>query len=161
LGRHAEALPLLRRSLELSHPKDSIVRKLFALIVQCHRHLSQPIEALTVCRRGLEVCPEDIELLFVEGVLLRERGDLAGAERSLLRLLDVRPAGHFASVDAGLQGYKARYNLGVVYHQQGRPEEAQAQWRAAVAERLDFCRAGWDWPRGTCGCAVGPNWRRS
>jgi hypothetical protein len=28
--------------------------------------------------------------------------------------------------------------LGVVYHQQGRPEEAQAQWRAAVAERPDF-----------------------
>jgi glycosyltransferase involved in cell wall biosynthesis/tetratricopeptide (TPR) repeat protein/predicted O-methyltransferase YrrM len=142
LGRHAEALPLLRRSLELSHPNDSIVRKLYALIVQCHRNLGQPNEALAVCRKGLGVCPEDVELLFVEGVLLRERGDLAGAERSLLRLLDARPAGHFASVDAGLQGYKARHNLGVVYHQQGRAEEAQAQWRAAVAERPDFL-PGW------------------
>jgi glycosyltransferase involved in cell wall biosynthesis/tetratricopeptide (TPR) repeat protein/predicted O-methyltransferase YrrM len=142
LGRYAEGLPLLRRSLELSHPNDSIVRKLYALIVQCHRNLGQPGEALAVCRKGLEVCPEDIELLFVEGVLLREHGDLAGAERSLRRLLDVRPAGHFASVDAGLQGYKARHNLGVVYHQQGRAEEALAQWRAAVAERLDFL-PGW------------------
>src|SRR5207249_5218569 len=32
LRRPTEALPLLRRSLELSHPSDSIVRKLFTLI---------------------------------------------------------------------------------------------------------------------------------
>src|SRR5262249_34673102 len=33
LGRQGEAIPLLRRSLERSHPTDSIVRKLYALIV--------------------------------------------------------------------------------------------------------------------------------
>jgi hypothetical protein len=48
---------------------------------------------------------------------LPAHGPVPGAERALLRLLDVRSAGHFASVDAGLQGYKAHHNLGVVYHQ--------------------------------------------
>jgi tetratricopeptide (TPR) repeat protein len=138
LGRHAEALPLLQRSLELSHPHDSIVRKLYALLVQSHRSLGQPDEALAICHRGLEVCPGDTELLFVEGVLRRERGDLVGAEACLLQVLEAPPAAHFASVDAGLRGYKARHNLAVVYHQQGRPQEAEQQWRAAVAERPDF-----------------------
>ncbi len=46
LGRHAEALPLLRRSLEKSHPRDSIVRKLYALIAGCQRQLGHTAEAL-------------------------------------------------------------------------------------------------------------------
>jgi GT2 family glycosyltransferase/predicted Zn-dependent protease len=142
LGRHGEALPLLRRSLEKSHPQDSIVRKLYALIVQCHRNLGSPAEALVACRQGLAVCPDDTELLFVEGVLRRELGDLPGAEAALLKLLDAKPAAHFASVDAGLKGYKARHNLAVVYLQWGRAEEAEAQWREAVAERPDFL-PGW------------------
>jgi tetratricopeptide (TPR) repeat protein len=41
-------------------------------------------------------------------------------------------------VDAGLRGYKGRNNLAVVYQQQGREDEAEAQWRAALAERPDF-----------------------
>jgi hypothetical protein len=48
-----EALPLLCRSLELSDPGASIVRKLYYLIVQCHRHLGHAEEALTVCQAGL------------------------------------------------------------------------------------------------------------
>jgi len=41
LGQWREALPMLGRSLERSQPGDSIVRKLYALIVQCHR-LGEP-----------------------------------------------------------------------------------------------------------------------
>jgi tetratricopeptide (TPR) repeat protein len=138
LGRHAEALPLLRRSLQRSHVRDSIVRKLYSLVVGCHRALGQPEQALAACQEGLGHCPEDPELLFVEGVLLRERGELDGAASCLERLLAGRPGDHFASVDAGLRGYKGRNNLAVVYRQQGRDAEALAQWRAALAERPDF-----------------------
>jgi tetratricopeptide (TPR) repeat protein len=142
LGRTAEALPLLRRSLERSHPGDSIVRKLYALIVQCHRRLGQEPEALAACREGRAVYPEDVELLFQEGLALRAVGDRAGAEASLRRLLEAREGDHFASVDPGLSGYKARHNLAVLCHEQGRAAEAEAQWRAAVAERPDFT-PGW------------------
>ena len=143
-GRGAAAL---RRSLEKSHPKDSIVRKLYALIAGCHRLRGRTAEALAAVREGRGVCPDDAELLFLEGLLRRERGDLTGAEACLLGVLDSKPGPHFASVDAGLRGYKARHNLAVVYHQQGRAGDAEAQWRRVVAERPDFCPAGWAWER--------------
>jgi tetratricopeptide (TPR) repeat protein len=132
----------LRRSLERSGPRDSIVRKAFALLVSCHRALGQAGEAASACSAGLRLCPDDPELLFQEGILLRERGDRAGAERALVRLLTARPAPHFASVDAGLTGYKARHNLAVLCHEQGRLQEAAGHWRQALAERPDFLQ-GW------------------
>jgi tetratricopeptide (TPR) repeat protein len=141
LGHPAEALPYLRRSLERSHPNDSIVRKLYALIAGCHRRLEQPAEAEAACTQGLQVCPGDTELLYLTAVLKRERRDHAGAEANLLRLLHERPGEYFASVDPGLRGYKARHLLGIVYWEQGRPAEAYAQWQAAVAEKADFLPA--------------------
>jgi glycosyltransferase involved in cell wall biosynthesis len=142
LGNHAEALGYLRRSLARSHPNDSIVRKLYALIASCHRTLKQSAEAEAACEEGLRVCPGDSELLYIHALLRREHRDLPGAEASLLRLLHERPPEqYFASVDPGLRGYKARHLLGVVCWEQGRPGEAHAQWHAAVAERPDFLPA--------------------
>ena len=140
-GRFAEALPLLKKSLARSHPTDSIVRKLYALFVQCLRRLEQPAAALESCRAGREIYPEDAELLFQQGLILRGMGDWKGAEACLLRLLQSREGDHFASVDPGLRGYKARHNLAVLYQDQGRLEEAKAQWRAVTAERPDFIPA--------------------
>ncbi len=141
LGRHQEALAYLRRSLAKSHPSDSIVRKLYALMAGCHRTLGQHAEALAACRDGRRHYPDDAELLFLEALLLREAGNLPTAEVCLLRLLAGREGQHFASVDAGLRGHKARHNLAVLYHQQGRHGEATAQWRAAVDECPGFTPA--------------------
>jgi hypothetical protein len=52
VGQVAEALPLLQSSLERSHPQDSIVRKLYPLIMECHRRLGQRAPALASCRDG-------------------------------------------------------------------------------------------------------------
>jgi hypothetical protein len=76
LGRPAEALPFLRRSLERCTPGVSIVPKLYALLAQCHRQLGQPAESLAACRAGLARCPGDPELLFVEGAVREQQGDL-------------------------------------------------------------------------------------
>jgi tetratricopeptide (TPR) repeat protein len=141
LERTAEALPLLQRSLRQSHPSDSIVRKLHALIVQGHRRLGQVAEALAACRAGRAVYPDDMELLFQEGLVLRELGDRPGAESCLLRLLQAREDDHFASVDPALRGYKARHNLAVLYQEQGRLGEAETQWRAVTEERPEFTPA--------------------
>jgi GT2 family glycosyltransferase/tetratricopeptide (TPR) repeat protein len=138
LGRMNESLPLLRRSLELSHPTDSIVRKLYAMLVQAHRNMGHRIEALALCRLGRSYYPDDTELLFHEGMILREQRDLAGAEACMLQLLQSRPADHFASIDTGLRGYKARNNLAIIYRDQRRFGEAEAQWRTALEEKPDF-----------------------
>jgi hypothetical protein len=39
-------------------------------------------------------------------------------------------------------GFKTRHNLALVYRDQGRAAEAEAQWRVVLAERPDFA-AGW------------------
>jgi glycosyltransferase involved in cell wall biosynthesis len=141
-ARPAEALPLLQRSLDRSRPRDSIVPKLHALIVGCHRKLQRPREALEACRAGRHHDAGNVELLFLEALLQRELGDPAGAEETLLRLLGTSRATGLANGDDGLRGYKARHNLAVIYEETGRAAEAEAQWRAAVAENPQFT-PGW------------------
>ncbi len=138
LGRHREALPRLQRSLERVTPQSSIVRKLYHLLSLTHRLLGESEEALKVCRQGLGRFPDDGELLLEEGLFLRDRGDWLGAEQSWLRLLYSRKGNYFASEEVGLRGYKTRQLLAEVYLQQDRLVEAEAQLRAALAERPDF-----------------------
>jgi tetratricopeptide (TPR) repeat protein len=137
-GRPAEALALFRRSLKRCGPTDSIVRKLYALIVYCHRELGRHKEALDTCREGLRCCPDDVELLYTEARLLHDCGDPAGAATSLEKLLRTPPADYFASVDPTLRGPKARLMLGLVYRDLDRSDEAEAQWRAALEEQPTF-----------------------
>jgi GT2 family glycosyltransferase/Tfp pilus assembly protein PilF len=137
-GQPAEALPYLRRSLERSEPRASIVRKLYALVAQCHRQLGDPLEALAACARGKAHYPEDAELLFLEGLLWQQVGDLPAAEAAFLRLLTTKEAPHFASVSGGLRGWKGRQNLAAVYHAMGRDDAAEALWRQVLAERPGF-----------------------
>jgi tetratricopeptide (TPR) repeat protein len=98
LGRHAEAIPLLRRSLDQSHPTDSIVRKLFSLLAHCHKASGDQHLALAACAKGLEICREDGELLFLQAVLRQEGGDWTGAEDGYRRLMAGRDDAQFASV---------------------------------------------------------------
>jgi GT2 family glycosyltransferase/tetratricopeptide (TPR) repeat protein len=142
LERTADALPILRKSLERSGPNLSIVRKLYALIAQAHQALGQRAEALAVCGEGLARYPDDAELLFQQAMLQREQKDLPGAEATLQRLLHSRPGEYFDMVDAGVRGYKARHHLAAVCQEQGKAAEAEQQWRAAVEERPDFA-PGW------------------
>jgi len=97
-----------------------------------------PAVRLAVCRAGRRHYPDDCQLLFEEGLALREHGDRVGAERCFLHLMENREGSHFASLDTGLRGYKARHNLAVLYCEQGRFAEAEAQWRTALAEQPNF-----------------------
>src|SRR5579875_139278 len=87
LGRIAEAIPLLERSLHYSHNADSITPKLYSLLTQCHLRLGQFAQAWAVCQAGHVRHPEDAELLFLKGQLCRQRGDRAGARTCWLQLL--------------------------------------------------------------------------
>ncbi len=138
LGRIAESVPLLQRSLQRSHPSDSIVRKLYTLLVEGHRHLNQPDDARAACRAGMVHYPDDAELLYLDAQLRFEDGDLTGAEQSALALLRPPATAHFASRDAGLRGYRARQLLALIYARQGRSQDAEAQWQTVLRDRPDF-----------------------
>lgn len=155
-GKTSDALDLFRRSLKRSAPEDSIVRKLYAQIIQCHRHLGQSREALHACQDAIKHYPDDHEILFQEALTLRDLGDRQGAIATLERLLTQRDGRHFASLDVGLRGYKTRHNLAVFLREEGRLDDAEKQWSLALEEQPDFgpalfgiaeiCLAREDWP---------------
>jgi tetratricopeptide (TPR) repeat protein/2-polyprenyl-3-methyl-5-hydroxy-6-metoxy-1,4-benzoquinol methylase len=135
LGQTADAMPYWRRSLERALPTSSWVRKVYTFLANGHRQLGQPVEALAVCRAGLNLYPDDAELLLLEAGLLTDRGNWTGAEASLLRLLQSPPATYFAAgLDVGLRSFKARHSLAVLYRAQNRAAEAETQWQMALAE---------------------------
>jgi len=138
LGRIADALPRLRRSLETARPDSSILRKLHHLLAVAQRQLGAPEEALQACREGLQRFPDDAELLLEEGLMLRDRGDLAGAELSWSRLFEPRQGKYFSSEEVGLRGFRTRQLLAEIFARQERWAEAEVQWRAALEERPDF-----------------------
>jgi hypothetical protein len=142
LGRSAEALPHLQKSLAQSHPTDSIVRKLHALIAACLRDIKNPAEAIKACVEGRKDYPDDPELLYIEAISREETGDLVGAESCLRRLVDGNEAGdHFASINPALRGCLGRNQLAWLLHRQKRYPEAESQWRVALTEESEYIPA--------------------
>jgi tetratricopeptide (TPR) repeat protein len=142
LGRPADAIAPLQRSLALCPPGQTILRKNYALLVRSLRQLWRQQEAFNICAAGRAIYPNDPELLFHEGQLRREGGDLAGAEQLLLKLLR-EPLESFVAcgLDLGLKTYKGRCALAEVYRDQGRVADAEREWRTALAEQPNFTPA--------------------
>src|SRR5262249_29476886 len=90
--------------------------------------------ALEALEAGRRYYPEDVELAFHEGLVRREKGDRARAEKCFLGILQNREAPHFASLDIGLATFKTRHNLAVLYSEDGRGPEAEAQCKPALEE---------------------------
>jgi glycosyltransferase involved in cell wall biosynthesis len=133
-GRIADALAHFQRSLAISAPKSSIVRKLYALIAQCHNNLGEPREAVAACVQGRSVYPDDIEVLFQEGIALRRLRDIYGAIARWEQVLATPQAEYYASINVGIRGYITRQNLAMAYQELGRTADAQMHWRQALEE---------------------------
>jgi tetratricopeptide (TPR) repeat protein len=141
-SRFAEAADYLRRGIARSGPEESHLRKAYALLVYAEVRLGHRDVALETCRQGRKLFPRDAELRFRQGVLLHELGRLEEARQAYLDVLENREDRHFASVDRGLTGFKARQNLAVVASDLGDLAEAETQWREVVREAPRY-RQGW------------------
>ncbi len=128
------ALDDLGKSLQMSAPRDSITRKLYALIARAHQMLDDTGAALRVCTEGLTVDPEDAELWFRKAVVHRQRGESAEAEVCWRRILELKRPEKFASVDMGIYGHLTRRNLAALAEERGDSDEAARLWRAVLAE---------------------------
>lgn len=137
-NRQRDAIPLLWRSLELSSPTDSIVRKLYVLIAQCHNQLGDFQKSMTAIKQGQSVYPDDVELLFQEGVTLRHLGDVYGAVRAWEQVLKIPPGEHFASLNPGIRSYLTRQNLAIAYQDMQRFDQAEAEWRRIIADHPEY-----------------------
>ena len=56
-GRFDEAEEFLRRGLKQSHPDESHVRKVYALLVYTQMQLGRPQDAMATCRKGRVLFP--------------------------------------------------------------------------------------------------------
>ncbi|HLJ94439.1 MAG TPA: glycosyltransferase [Gemmataceae bacterium] len=133
LGKHyfghedAKALFYLQRCLLFARRDDPSVASLYVLLGRTLRRLGRNQEALAIYCQGLERYPGDVELLSDQGYLRCVLHDFVGAEACLGQVVHRR-----AATDPSLLS-KAHYNLGLLYHQQGRWAEAESQYRAALA----------------------------
>jgi tetratricopeptide (TPR) repeat protein len=130
----AQALAYLTRSLAGSAPTDSITRKLFALIARVHQMIGDTRAALRACAEGLELDPDDAELLFRAAVVHRQRGEPAEAEARWRRLLELKRPERFASVDMGIYGHLTRRNLATLARERGDAAEEARLWAEVLAE---------------------------
>ncbi len=128
------ALGYLERSRARSAPRDSITRKLFALIARAHQMLGDTAAALRVCSEGLALNPEDAEVWFRKAVVHRRRGESSEAEACWRKILELKRPDSFASVDMGIYGHLTRRNLAALAAERGDAAEATRLWRAVLAE---------------------------
>jgi tetratricopeptide (TPR) repeat protein len=129
LGNFQQTLRYARRGLA----RNPDLPKLYSLQAQAHSKMNQKQQALAACDRGLIRIPDEHELLYYRGVLLGELGDLAGAEQTLIKLINLPPQRQcFFACEDGLQNDKARFMLGLIYHEQHRWADAELQYRTAL-----------------------------
>lgn len=142
VGDHERAIDYLRQSLVNGDPKESHIRKAYALLVNSYSHAERLDDAWETCQKGREFFPKDTELLFHEGMLHHRLGRLREAESSYLSILNTEEERHFTSIDRGLRGFKTRHNLARVYEEMGRVDDALEQWNLAVSDAPGY-RMGW------------------
>jgi glycosyltransferase involved in cell wall biosynthesis len=131
---YSAALGFLERSLARSAPRDSIVRKLYALIARVHQMTGNSQEALRTCAAGLKLDPADAELWPRKGVTHRHRGESSEAERAWRRLLDLKRPQQYCSFDDGIYGHITRRNLAALAAERGDHAEAGRLWEAVLAD---------------------------
>jgi len=144
LDRLAEAVECFRESLRLASPAATFVPKTYALMTRVLRQMGRPAEALDAAREGLTHFPDEPELLYQHAWMLYLHGDLYGAETHLLRLLQPVPPSETSlslGVDPGLRSYVTRISLAIVFRDQGRYYEAEAQWQAVLVEKPEVTDA--------------------
>ncbi len=132
---HDEAARWLLRCLEVSQPEESHVRKAYALLVSVRYQQQRFAEAYEICQQARRLYADDKELLFRQAMLEHQLGRLDEAVHSYWEVLEAPAERHFASVDAGIAGYKARHNLALVYEALGWIDEAVTQWSSILRER--------------------------
>jgi len=142
MARWQESLAFYLGSLQRVRPGEYFERKLYAMTAKVSRQLGQTAEAARLCQEGRKRYPHDADLLTQEAWICYIFGDYAGTEARFLQLLNgPKDDGIELGADPGLRGAVTRHNLAVLYRSQRRDGDAEAQWRAAVAEQPYFTEA--------------------
>jgi glycosyltransferase involved in cell wall biosynthesis len=136
--RAADALSLLQRCRAALPPEYSIAPKVYRLLGQAYDRLHRTDDAREAFAAGRKLFPDDVELLLHQGLFLQCRKEYLAAESNFRRILSLRSGKYPVGLDLGLLGYKTRNALADLYTEQKRWQEAETEWRAALAEEPGF-----------------------
>jgi glycosyltransferase involved in cell wall biosynthesis len=125
------AAQYLRRSLDRSDWKDSIVRKAYAMLATARICQLEWQAAVQVNEEGRGYYPDDAELLFQAGQIYQQLGRFDDARRAFERLIAGQEGEHYRSVDVGLRTYRGRHELALLHARMGDLSHA-----AAVLEEI-------------------------
>ncbi len=142
VGQHERAVEFLKRSLQAASRDESHVRKAYALLAGSQLQLGRLADARQTCGQGLALFSRDPELLFRQGIVAHQSGQLEDAVRAYEGALANADEPHFSSIDRGIVGFKARHNLALAYEDAGKLTAAEAQWRQVIDEMPTY-REGW------------------
>jgi len=131
-GEHETAVDWLRRSIDVSGPMESHLRKAFALMVGSLKSRGMSDDARLECERGLDMVPGDPELLFHLAGLAANRGEHELAIKHYHESLNGDTGGAFTSMDPGIRGWKALHNLALSHLALGDWASAKSAWKAAM-----------------------------
>ena len=96
--------------------------------------LDEPDAALAACVAGRSLAPDDAGLLFSEGLLRRDRGDLDGAEACWRQILEGDRPRNFSIVAPGIYGHLTRRKLAALAERRGDIAESLRLWGEVLAE---------------------------
>ena len=132
-GHFEEAWPYFVRCAQRTGDSPARERKLYALQVQCLSKMGRKEDALRQTVWGLSYFPDDLELRFEQAVLYCELGRPLDAELCLRELLALSPSNYMRiGVSEEQIRMQARYLLGMALGDQGRLDEAEQLFLAAL-----------------------------
>src|SRR5207253_229067 len=134
----------LRRSLDRSHPSDSIVRKAYAMLTTARICQQEWQAAVQANEEGRGHYPEDAELLFQAGQVYQQLGRFSEARTALERLVTGKDDPHYRSVDVGLRTYRGRHELALFYRRMGDLARCESDLREIVRLHPDYLPARLD-----------------
>lgn len=142
-GKLDMAIEYLSRSIAHAGDSDSFLRKAYSLWIACLRSLGRIEEANEKCDFALRLFPNDPELRFRRANLLTDAGRLEDAVDEFHSVLKLPLEQHFSSIDRGIRGSKAYFNLAIVYGKLGRFGDAETSWRKTLSASPRF-RPAWE-----------------
>jgi GT2 family glycosyltransferase/tetratricopeptide (TPR) repeat protein len=135
---HEEAVKWFERCLIVSEPRESHVRKAYALKAVSHRQLGETETALKTLYEGLSDVGDDPELHFHLGLILSNEGRNEEALAHYRKVLECDPSGYFSSMDVGILGFKTHHNTGGVLIALDRYDEAKYEFLTAIQQAPHF-----------------------
>ncbi len=135
---HEQAVKWFDKCLIVSDPKESHVRKAYALKAVSHRELGEIQKAIDTLNEGLAEVGDDPELHFHLGLILSNQNMHEESLEHYRKVLGSDPSGYFSSMDIGILGFKTHHNMGGVLVALGRYDEAKEEFMKALQQAPHF-----------------------